>query len=175
MRGGEPEPFQAVDFIHRFQQLHERTFAIAFRKFVTAIKIHDLSKQRDFFDTTRDQVAHLPHDLVNGTAALRAARLRDNAKGAMHVASLHNGDERRGLPGCQLLVANRRLRAWFLRNIDYRKTQIVHCAILVRRELSLLVVARAGRFLRHQFFHVIGNAMKFLRPDNEIDVRQILQ
>ena len=93
----------------------------------------------------------------------------------MHVASLHNGDERRGLPGCQLLIANRRLRAGFLRNINDRKTQIVHCAILVRCELSLLAGARAARFLRHQFFHVIGNAMKFLRPDNEIDVRQILQ
>jgi hypothetical protein len=67
------------------------------------------------------------------------------------------------------LIANRRLRADFVRNIDDRRTQIVHRAILVGRN------GRARRFSRHQFLHVIGNAMEFLRSDYEIDVRKLFQ
>ena len=35
----------------------------------------------------------------------------------------------------------------------------------------------AGRadLLRNQFIHVIGDAMELLRPDDEIDMRQILE
>jgi hypothetical protein len=98
---------------------------------VAAIEIHNLSKQRDFFHTVRDQVAHLSRYVGYGSAALRAAGLRDDAKGAMHVASLHDGDECGRLPGRQLLIANRRLRARLLRDIDDRKAQVVHCSTLV--------------------------------------------
>ena len=38
------KPFDAIDFIHCFEQLHKGTLAVLFRKFVTPIEIHDLSK-----------------------------------------------------------------------------------------------------------------------------------
>src|ERR1044072_5545184 len=169
MRGSKPESFQALDFIHRFQQLYKGTFAIPLWKFVTAIQVYDLPEKGDFFHTMRDQVAHLSHDLIDGTASFCAARLRDDAKGAMHVAALHDGDERNGLPRHQLLITNRRLRAWFVRNIDDRRTQIIYRAIreMVGRDRSLLAVAVPRRLSRDQFFHVISHVMEFLGANNQ--------
>src|SRR5207247_6554798 len=48
MRGSKPKPFQALNFINRFQQLHKGTFALAFRELVAAVQIYDLPEQRDF-------------------------------------------------------------------------------------------------------------------------------
>src|SRR6267154_6359626 len=61
MRGSKPEPFEALNFINRFQQLHKGTFALAFRELVAAIQIYDLPEQRDFLHSACDQVAHLSH------------------------------------------------------------------------------------------------------------------
>src|SRR5215471_7818744 len=108
--------------MHSLEQLDEGSFALALWKFVTPVQIHNLAEQRDFFHAMRDQIAHFAYDLVNRTAAFHTARLRHNAKGAMHIASLDNGDKRRGLPRRQLLIANCRLRADFLCDIDDRKT-----------------------------------------------------
>jgi hypothetical protein len=44
MRGGKPKPFEPGNFIHCFQQLHKGTFAVALRKFVTAVEIYNLPK-----------------------------------------------------------------------------------------------------------------------------------
>ena len=85
----------------------------------------------------------------------------------MHIASLHDGYERRGLVSCQLLVANRRLRAWFLCNVDDRRTQGVHPVAVAAG------VDRGSRefFLCDQLFHVISHVMEFLCANHEIDVR----
>src|SRR5438105_15747012 len=120
MRRSKAESFETIDFVHGLQQLHERAFFAAgvirqlpdySSKFVTAVQIHNLSEQSDFFYTACDEIAHFALNLVDLTAALRATRLRDNAKGAMHVASLHDRDKSGSLLRRELLVANRRFRA----------------------------------------------------------------
>ena len=42
MRGSETKPLKPFDFVYGFEQLHERRFVVDLRKFMAAIKIHDL-------------------------------------------------------------------------------------------------------------------------------------
>ena len=95
-------------------------------KFVAAIEVHDLAEKRHFLHAMRDERANFGDDLVNGAAALGAARPRHDAKGAMHVAALHDGNERRRLLRRERLIANRRLRTGFFFHVDNGETQIVH-------------------------------------------------
>src|SRR5207253_3034125 len=96
------------------------------RKFVAAIEIHDLAEQRDFLYSLRDERANFGDDFRNGAAALSASRAGHNAKGAMHVASLHDRHERRRLFRREELIPNGRLRTDFFFYIDDRKTRIIH-------------------------------------------------
>ena len=126
MRRSKAQSLQVFDFVYGFQQLHKWTFIINLRKFVPAIQIHDLPEQSDFLHSASHQAAYFAQNLIDRTAALRSARLRDDAEGAMHVASLHDRNESGRLPEHEWLVANRRLRAGFLANVNNGKTQIVH-------------------------------------------------
>src|SRR6266516_2608261 len=176
MRRSKAQPLQPVDLVHRFEQLHKRTFIVDLRKFAPAVQIHNLSEQRDFLHSLRDQVANFAHNFINGTAALRATRLWDDAEGATHVAALHDRNESGRLPRCELLLANCRLRAALFGDIDDRETQIVHWE---GRTAGASVPIRAGArpsiFLRDKFFHIVSDAMESLSPDDEVDMRQILQ
>ena len=96
--------------MHRFEQLHERALAVDRREFMAAIEIHDLAEQGHFLDPAGDEFTNFAHDLFNRATALRPAGPRHDAKGAMHVAPLHDGNERRGLPRRELLFANRLLK-----------------------------------------------------------------
>src|SRR5437763_7537337 len=78
-------------------------------EFVPSIKIHDLPEQCDFFHTARDQFAHLVYDFVDSAAAFGPARPRHDTKRAMHVAALHDRDERGRLLRSERLLANGRL------------------------------------------------------------------
>ena len=89
----------------------------------------------------------------------------------MHVASLHDRDKSRRLPGRQLLIANGRLRTGFLLDINDGKSQIIHRAIGVGAARR----SRYHSFLPHQLIHVVGHAVKLLRANDKIDVRQIFQ
>src|SRR5436309_14954841 len=93
MRRSKAQSLQAFDFVHGFQQLHKWTFIINLRKFVPAIQVHDLPEQSDFLHSARRQAAYFAQNLIDRTAALRSARLRDDPEGAMHVASLHHRNE----------------------------------------------------------------------------------
>ena len=95
-------------------------------KFVTAIQIHDLAEKGYFLDSIGDERANFGDDFGNGAAALGTARPRHDAKGAMHVASLHDRDERRRLFRRERLISNGRLRTDFFFHIDNGKTQIFH-------------------------------------------------
>src|SRR4029453_8172009 len=108
MRRGKTKALQALDFVHGLEQLKKRTFAFPLRKLVAAGQLHDLPKQSDFLHSVPNQIAHFVDDFIDGTASLPAARLRNNAEGAMHIASLHNRNESGRLPGHELLIANRR-------------------------------------------------------------------
>ena len=90
MRRSKAEPLQSVDPVHRFEQLHKWTFIVDLWNSVPPVQIHDLPEQRYFLHSPSHQVAHFAHDLIDRTAPLRSARLRNDAKGAMHVASLHD-------------------------------------------------------------------------------------
>jgi hypothetical protein len=54
VRRSEAEPLEPVDVVNGFDQLHKRRFIVDLRKFVAAVKIHDLPQQRDFFNATRN-------------------------------------------------------------------------------------------------------------------------
>ena len=45
MRRRKTETLKTIDRMHRFEQLHKWTFAIAFLKVVPTIQIHDLTEQ----------------------------------------------------------------------------------------------------------------------------------
>ncbi len=74
----------------------------------------------------------------------------------MHVAALHDRNERGGLPRFQLVVADRFRRAGFFVRIANRKARIIHPP----RSLFL-----------EQFGDVVRYAMKFLRADHQVEVR----
>jgi hypothetical protein len=78
----------------------------------------------------------------------------------MHVAPLHDGNERRGLPRRQRVIANRLLRARLLLGIDDGKTRVVH-----RLPLPALC---------ENFFDVIGHAVELLCAHHEIDMSHSL-
>ena len=140
MRRGKAQTFQPVDRADGFEQLHEGAFAVAAvcdrraaandcrdgGELVAAIEIHDLAKKSYFLHTLSGEGANLRDDLGNGAAAFCSARARHDAKGAMHVATLHDGNECRGLPWGQRLFANGGLRTGFFVDVHDRETQIVH-------------------------------------------------
>ena len=78
------------------------------------------------FRSAQNQIAPFRHNLRDRAAAFRSTRLRHDAESAVHVASLHDRDKSRRLPGHQLLVANGRLRTDFFIDINDREPQIVH-------------------------------------------------
>src|SRR6478609_6635185 len=96
------------------EQLDEWTFDVHRGEFMPAVEVHDLAKKRDLFYTARDQLSNFANNFVDRTTALPAARPRHNAKCAMHVAALHDRNERGRLPRFQFVVANRRGRPGFL-------------------------------------------------------------
>src|SRR3984893_16974515 len=160
MGRSKTEPVQSLDLMHRFEQLHERGFTVAFREFVTAVKINDLTEQRNFLHTVSHQLLHFPHDLRDRSAAFGSARLRHDTEGAMHVASLHDGNESGRLFCGEFLFANRFLRTGFFINIDDGK--------------SWIVPAPGGAFFE-EILHIVRDAMKLLGADDKIDMRQMLQ
>src|SRR2546423_9635685 len=113
VRGRKAQAFQTIDSMNGFEQLNERTLAVDGREFVPAIQIHDLTQKRDFFHSARDESSYFAYDFVDRTAALRTARPGHDAKGAMHVAPLHDRNKRGRLPLLQLVIANRFGRAEF--------------------------------------------------------------
>jgi hypothetical protein len=118
----------------------------------------------------RDERTDFVDDLGDGSAAFGAAGLRDDAKSAMHIAALHDGNERGRLFRFQFLFADCFLGAGFLCDIDNRETRIVYAPVAGIGDPGYNLV-----FSYNQFFDVIGNAMEFLRADDKIDMRQILE
>ena len=172
MRRGKAEPLQAIDLVHRLEQLHEGTFvrlghdAGYSGKLVPTVEVHDLAQERHFFYSVRDKLAHFAHDFCDRAAALGAARPRHDAKSAMHVAALHDGNKGRRLPRPQRVIADRFLRAALLLGVADREAGVVHGAT------GLTHPVHRGALPCAQFLDIIRDAMKFLRADDEIDMRQ---
>ena len=171
MRRGEAKTFEPIDRVNRFEQLHEWTLtetgvsapidSVDRWELVAPIEVHDLSQERDLFHPAIDQFPHFPDHLRDRAAALGPARPRNDAKCAMHVAALHDGNKGGRLLRPQSVFADRFLRAGFLRRIDDGKARVVHGAA---------GIADPGykTFSRQQIVHVIRHPMKFLRANDEI-------
>ena len=153
----------------RFEQLHERTLAVDLRELVPPVEIHDLPKERHLFHLALDQFAHFPDDLRDRPAALGTASPRHDAKSAMHVAALHDGDEGRRLARSQGVFADRFLRADFLRRVDDRKARVVH------RAAGITDPGYNCALSFDQFIDVIRHPVKFLRADDEVEMRHQLE
>ena len=139
------------------------------RKLVAPIQIHDLAEKCHFLHASGNKGANFGDDFRNGAAALGAARAWHNAKGAMHVASLHDRHERRRLLWREGLIANGRLRTDFFFHIDDRKTKIVH-------SIKAGISDPDYRTLScDHVIHVIGDAMEFLRPNYKIEMWDFFQ
>ena len=136
---------------------------------MAAIEVHDLAKKSHFLHAMRDEGANFGDDFGNGAAAFRSARARHDTKGAMHVAALHDGNERRGLPWSQRLFTNRRLRSGFFLDVHDGITWIVHAAVAGVTDPGY------STFVQNQIIYIVGDAMKFLRADDKIEMRNFLQ
>src|SRR5207245_6044581 len=93
MRRGEADAFKTIDFVNYFQQLNESRVAINGSDFTFSVTRNDLAQQRDFLYPLRDKLAAFTHDIRNGTAALLAEGIGNDAKGAILIAALHDTDE----------------------------------------------------------------------------------
>ena len=113
---------------------------------------HDLAEQGDFLHAAGDEFAAFGEDVGNGAAAFLAARGRHDAEGAMLVAALHDADKRGdgflGVP-VQQMFANGAFAPLLFRN--------VHDFLLPTGD---------------DVVEVICGAMKFLRADDEVNIRQ---
>src|SRR5438874_5102318 len=156
----EAKALQAINLMDGVEQLHKRTFVVDLRKFVAAVEVYDLTEYRYFGHAVGNLCADVADSLVNRAAALGAACLRHNAKRAVHVAALHDRDERGCLLRRELLIANRRLRSRFLIDVHDRETRIVHSAC---------------SFPFQCVVYIIRDAMKLSRPNDKIDMWQICQ
>src|ERR1700686_2520447 len=156
-RGSKARALETVAVVHRFEQLHEWTLAPHRWKFVASEKVHDLAEECHLFHTARHEPTDFAHDFLDGAASLRATRLRYGTKRAMHVASLHDGDERGRLPTRELMVADRFGGALFFLHVANGEARIIH---------------PARPFFLEKFFHVIGHAMEFLGAHDEVHMRQ---
>src|SRR6476620_93581 len=135
MRRSKAKTLEAINVVHRFEQLHEGAFGPAgvndagySGKLMPTVEVHDLAQECHFFYSVLDQPAHLPNDLRDGSAALCATRARHDAKSAMHVAALHDGNEGGRLPCPQRMFPDRFLRAALLLRVDDREPGVVHGA-----------------------------------------------
>ena len=120
-----------------------------------AITRHDLAEQRDFSNALRNELATLGHDLGDAAAAFFAARVGHDAEGAVLIAALHDADERGH--GFILGVA---VEQMFL---DRAFATLFFCGI------NNLVA-----FALKNFIEVFRCAMKLLRAEYEVNIRQAI-
>src|SRR5258707_56764 len=155
MRGSKSNAFQAVDFVDGLKQLDEGGFAGFFANLAFAIAGDDLAEQRDFFHPARDQFAALSDDVLDWPASLRAARVWNNTKRAVLIASLHDADKGRdgflAIPA-QEVFFNRGLTAGLILDIDYFVAPPIEDVV-----------------------EVICCPVELLRADNQIDIGQAVE
>src|SRR5436305_3390894 len=90
MRRREPQALQTLDFVDRLDQLHKGTFRTHFRELMAAIEVDDLAEQGDLPYASIHQATYFLNDFRDWTAPFGATGMRNDAEGAMHVASLHD-------------------------------------------------------------------------------------
>ena len=102
----------------------------------------------------------LVDNFLERPASFVAARVRDDAERAMHVASLHNRHESGHLPFAENMVPDGALGICFFVDVHNGKPDIVEAR---------------GQFPFDRLFDVIRDSMKLLGSDNQIKVRYFIQ
>ncbi len=92
--GGVADPFDAGNLVHHFQQEGEVGGAALFQRALVGVDV--LPQQRDFLHATPGEVGHFGDDIVERARDFLAARVRDDAEGAVLGAAFHDRDEGRG-------------------------------------------------------------------------------
>ena len=138
-----------------FDQLNKCGFIVAFGNVTFTKACHDLAQQRDFSNALRDELATFCHDLGDAAATFFTTRVGHDAERAVLIAALHDADERGH--GFILGVA---VEQMFL---DRAFAALFLCGI------NDLVA-----FTLENFVEVFGCAMKLLRAENEVNVRQTI-
>src|SRR5271169_439648 len=85
MRRSETNALQPFDFAYRLDQLHKGRFSIACRNIPLAVACDNLAQQSDFPDSAPGQFTAFLDNVGDAPASLFAARVRDNAKGAILI------------------------------------------------------------------------------------------
>ena len=122
---------------------------------MASVEVDDLSEKGDLFAPAFDESAHFADDAADASAAFRAARVGHDAKGAAHVASLHDGDESAGRDGD--VVADGFLRAGFLVGVDDGKAEVIHGGVV-------------RHFAAEDGVDMVGDFVEFLGADDEVEV-----
>src|SRR6516165_3210126 len=159
MRRSKPNALKTLDFVNSLQQLNKRAFAVNFLEFVAPVQVDDLAQQSDFLNAACDQRTHLIDDLLERSAPLRATCGRNNAESAVHVAALHDRDEGSDLAEGEQMIANGSLRILFIAYVNDGKPKVVH---------------RTRHLAFQRLINIFRNAVNFLRPDNDVEMRNIL-
>ena len=94
---GETHASDTFDGADRLEQLNKWAQPRALCKLVSTIQIHYLTQQGNLLNAFARQVPNLIDNIFNRATPLCTSRLRHDAKRAVHVAALHNRNER----GCR--------------------------------------------------------------------------
>src|SRR5262245_30110288 len=88
IRRSEADALYARNLVYHGEQPRERNPAL---RHVLAIGIHRLAQEGYLLSSAPRKPVDLHQNIVCGTAALSAARKRDDAEGAKLVAAVHDG------------------------------------------------------------------------------------
>ena len=154
--GGEADPLEPGNGVDALKQLDEGRDAPGVGIVAPAVARHDLPEERDLAGPVGDELLAFADDLVHRARALVAARRRDDAERAVHVAPLLDRDEGAHLALRPLqVVADRVLRAGLLGRVDDRLAE------------------GDARFAgRPQVVEVVGHPVELLGADDQVHVGQ---
>src|SRR5439155_23100293 len=114
MRRGESDTFEAGHVVDGGEEIDERGLTGIF----PAVACDDLPEQRDFFDSGIHESLDFVHDFRDRPAAFAAARVGHDAERAIHVAALHDADERGDTGPCMIFDGG--FAAWLFIHVHER-------------------------------------------------------
>ena len=155
MRRGETNALKSVNGVHRLNQLHKGTLAVFHANLPLAVAVDDLSEQRDLLHALLHQPAAFGDNVLDGTAPFTAAGAGDDAKSAVLITALHDADKSSNRSG--FTVAQRQVLADGTFAAGLRLG--IHNAITPAVE---------------QFVKMLAGAVKFLRAQHEVHIRQLI-
>ena len=155
MRRSKPNALETFDFVHGLDELYERTLAIFHADFAFTVAIDDLAEQRNFPNAADHQLAAFSYDIFDAPTSFPPSCVRHNTKGAKLVAALHDthkcGDRLCIADSQGEMFANGGLATGFFVSVHH-------------------FVAAPGK----EIIEVFAGAMKLLRPQHEIHIRQLI-